>query len=265
MKWFFAVSEVSMDHHDHDFRALIRSAVNSARANTQLKPHMIFDGEEGTFTKEIRDLGVKIIRHRISFCDQIQHAQKAHRPDWASYMFVASGALLRLEIPLLEQHDDFVLYTDCDVLFLKQPDFTTVRPPLFAVAPERDCSSYDDMNSGVMIMNLPRLRADLPLLINFFCDTFAKVNGFDQEAYRKFYRGEWSRLPLAYNWKPYWGINLDASIVHFHGPKPPAIRKLISDPDYATPDVWRSLFLQNPESYRYYLSLWDSFQPTSHN
>lgn len=138
MKWFFAVSEVSMDHHDHDFRALIRSAVNSARANTQLKPHMIFDGEEGTFTKEIRDLGVKIIRHRISFYDQIQHAQKAHRPDWASYMFVASGALLRLEIPLLEQHDDFVLYTDCDVLFLKQPDFTTVRPPLFAVAPERD-------------------------------------------------------------------------------------------------------------------------------
>ena len=50
MKWFFAVSQVSWDHHDHDFRALIRSAVRSALSNTALKPHFIFDGEEGPFT-----------------------------------------------------------------------------------------------------------------------------------------------------------------------------------------------------------------------
>jgi lipopolysaccharide biosynthesis glycosyltransferase len=260
MKWFFAVSEVSMDHHDHDFRALIRSAVNSARANTQLVPHMIFDGEEGAFTREIRDLGVTVIRHRISFYDRLEAAQRAQRPDWTSYMFVASGALLRLEIPLLEQSDDFVLYTDCDVIFLKDPVLDHVRPGVFAVAPERQRGSHEDMNSGVMVMNLPRLRADLPTLVTFLCENFTTVNGFDQEAYRHFYKGAWSALTPDHNWKPYWGVNPEAVIVHFHGPKPPAIRKLMADPDYGAPDVWRQLYFQNPESYAPYFHLWETFQ-----
>ena len=130
MKWFFAASEVSLDHHDHDFRALIRSAVHSARQNTRLEPHMIYDGEESAFTQEIRNLGVTVIRHRLSFYDRIEAAQKAQRPDWTPYMFVASGALLRLEIPTLETRDEFVLYTDCDVLFLKDPELEGLRPAL---------------------------------------------------------------------------------------------------------------------------------------
>jgi hypothetical protein len=235
MKWFFAVSEVSMDHHDHDFRALIRSAVNSARANTQLVPHMIF-------------------------YDRLEAAQRAQRPDWTSYMFVASGALLRLEIPLLEQRDDFVLYTDCDVIFLNDPVLDHVRPDVFAVAPERQQGSHEDMNSGVMVMNLPRLRADLPTLVTFLCEKFTTVNGFDQEAYRHFYQGAWSGLPTDYNWKPYWGVNTEASVIHFHGPKPPAVRKLIADPGYGAPDVWRELYFQNPESYRTYLAIWAQYQ-----
>jgi len=260
MKWFFAVSEISLDHHDHDFRALIRSAVNSARANTRLIPHMIFDGEEGPFTEEIRALGVIVIRHRVSFYDRLEAAQRAQRPDWTSYMFVASGALLRLEIPLLEQTDAFVLYTDCDVVFLKDPVLDHLRPDVFAVAPERDQGSRADMNSGVMVMNLPRLRADLPALVTFLCENFAAVGGFDQEAYRHFYDGAWSELTTDYNWKPYWGVNPEASIVHFHGPKPPAIRKLMADPDYGAPDVWRQLYFNNPGSYARYLQVWDGFQ-----
>ena len=27
-------------------------------------------------------------------------------------------------------------------------------------------------------------------------------------------------LPPRFNWKPYWGMDKDAVIVHFHGPKP---------------------------------------------
>jgi lipopolysaccharide biosynthesis glycosyltransferase len=260
MKWFFAVSEVSLDHHDHDFRALIRSAVNSARANTRLAPHMIFDGEEGAFTQEIRRLGVTVIRHRISFYDRLEAAQKAQRADWTAYMFVASGALLRLEIPLLEQDDEFVLYTDCDVVFLKDPVLDDIRPPLFAVAPQWQQGSHEDMNSGVMVMNLPRLRADLPRLVTFLCENFARVNGFDQEAYRHFYAGAWSGLTPEYNWKPYWGVNPEAKIVHFHGPKPVAIRKLIADETYPAPEVWRQLYFQDSLSYKQYLALWDQYQ-----
>ncbi|WP_419757617.1 hypothetical protein [Acidisoma sp.] len=190
----------------------------------------------------------------------MEAAQKAQRPDWTPYMFVASGALLRLEIPLLENSEEFVLYTDCDVLFLKDPALEHMRPEVFAVAPERQRGSYEDMNSGVMVMNLPRLRTDLPALIDFLCDNFAVVNGFDQEAYRHFYRGTWSALAADYNWKPYWGINPQARILHFHGPKPAAIRKLIADEKYPSPDVWRQLYFQDPRSYQEYLRIWEHYQ-----
>jgi hypothetical protein len=221
---------------------------------------MIFDGEESAFTQEMRAVGVTVIRHRISFYDRLEAAQKAQRPDWRPYMFVASGALLRLEIPIIEQDDDFVLYTDCDVVFLKDPGLENFRPTVFAVAPERQQGSHEDMNSGVMVMNLPRLRADLSTLVTFLCENFAAINGFDQEAYRTFYRGAWSGLTPDCNWKPYWGINPEAKVIHFHGPKPPAIRKLVADPDYGSPDVWRQLYFQNPESYAHYLALWERFQ-----
>lgn len=260
MKWFFALSERSWDHHDHDFRALVRSAVQSAARNTRLKPHLIFDGDEGPFTQEMRDMGVTVIRHRLSFYDRLEAAQRAQRPDWHPYMFVASGAMLRLDIPILETEEDFVLYTDCDVLFLQDPALDTLRPEIFAVAPERQQASHADMNSGVMVMNLPRLRQDLPRLIDFICTHFATINGFDQEAYRVFYKGAWSGLPLQYNWKPYWGINPDAKILHFHGPKPAAVRKLVADPAYPAPDVWRQLFNSDADAYRHYLGLWDEFQ-----
>jgi lipopolysaccharide biosynthesis glycosyltransferase len=262
MKWFFAVSEISWDHRDHDFRALIRSAVRSARANTGLQPHMVFDGAEGAFTQEMRDLGVTVIHHRISFYDRLRAAQVSQNPEvtpW--YMMIASGAMLRLELCLLEREDEFVLYTDCDVVFLKDPDLGAVRPALFAVAPQMQRGSVADMNSGVMIINLPRQRADLSALIDFHCGNFKRVNGYDQELYRLVYDGRWSTLPAIYNWKPYWGINPDAAIVHFHGTKPPAVRRLLADPDYAASKNWRTLFFRDPDSYRHYLDLWERFQP----
>jgi hypothetical protein len=49
-------------------------------------------------------------------------------------------------------------------------------------------------------------------------------------------------------------------VIHFHGPKPPAIRKLIADPDYGAPDVWRELYFQNPASYQTYIKIWDRYQ-----
>ena len=45
-------------------------------------------------------------------------------------------------------------------------------------------------------------------------------SSFDQHAYREHYRGRWDQLPVEMNWKPYWGRNAAAQIVHFHGPKP---------------------------------------------
>jgi len=43
-KWFFALSEASMDHPNHDWKAMIHAAVMSAKANTCLQGHFLYDG-----------------------------------------------------------------------------------------------------------------------------------------------------------------------------------------------------------------------------
>ena len=44
MKWYFAISEALFSRPGYDWRGMIRAAVISARQNTTLRPHMIYDG-----------------------------------------------------------------------------------------------------------------------------------------------------------------------------------------------------------------------------
>ena len=77
------------------------------------------------------------------------------------------------------------------------------------------------INSGVMLLNLPALRQLEPAFQEFMHRHLAECAELtDQWVYRSFFRRGWGLLPTALNWKPYWGDNPDARIVHFHGPKP---------------------------------------------
>jgi hypothetical protein len=125
--------------------------------------------------------------------------------------------------------DEYVLYTDVDVMFVSDvADYLPrVRPTYFAVAPEGVLSDYVEMNTGVMVMNLPRLREcdeRFRELIVLNLETFC-TQTWDQAAYRQLFRNEqgeplWDRLDPRFNWKPYWGLRPDVRILHFHGPKP---------------------------------------------
>ena len=57
--------------------------------------------------------------------------------------------------------DEYVLYTDCDVMFMDQvtEDLEKLSCRYFAVAPEFDSKDYQLMNTGVMLMNLKNLIA----------------------------------------------------------------------------------------------------------
>ncbi len=266
MKWYFSITEETLNADpDHDFLGMIRVAVASARANTTLRPHLLYDGAPGPFTRELGASGVTVIHHRISFHDQLQRAQRRLRSEWPDYMRTAAGAFLRLDIPNIESEDPFVLYTDCDVMFLADPALDDFRPTVFTVASQFDLyGHHKELNSGVMLMNVRRLRDDLPAMLDFGCDMLHTLQGYDQEFLRVFYNGKWDPLSPKYNWKPYWGIDDQARIVHFHGPKAAAARKLLADPTYRQDDLrfqaWRSLFFQNPDGYRHYVALWDRFR-----
>jgi hypothetical protein len=257
VKWYFALSEASIDRVDHGWRGLIRVAVQSARQNTSLEPFMLYDGNENEFLDELRRMGVTVIHRRVSFYDALVEIGET-RP---GYLPIATGAFLRVDLPLVENTDEFVLYTDCDVTFLRDPDLTQIRPTYFAAAPQASLTDYEnDMNTGVIVMNVPAMRAMRSSFVEFIISNLrAGWPGFDQENYRRHYKGKWDHLPLELNWKPYWGPGTDVGIVHWHGPKPELAQKLIADPELNTVPIWKTLFQRSPDGYRYFLDIWDKF------
>jgi len=257
VNWYFAISAASLDRADHDWRGLIASAIASAKQRTRLKPHMLYDGEPSAFTDDIRALGVTVIHHRVSFYDELVAFSLARRyPDWLS---IAAGAFLRTEIPLIEHDEDYVLYTDCDVMFLRDVPRLQCRSAPFAVAPETNPLTRRNINSGVMVMNLPALRRDWPQFRQFMIDNFEDLISFDQTAYEKFYAKRWRRLSPSYNWRPYWGYYPWAHVVHWHGPKPTLVRRLLNG-DTTPVEIWDRFFRRAPRSYARYLATWDDFQ-----
>lgn len=261
MKWYFALSEQSLSIADQGWENLIRVAVRSARLRTTLEPHFLYDGPASPFTEELSRMGVKVVRHRVTFLDLIAAGRaSAGLPDDPIYLAIAAGAFLRTEIPLIEQEDEFVVYTDCDVMFLNDPALDQYRPEYFACAPQRRIADPLDMNSGVMVMNVPALRRNLPDFSHYIVHNFTNFDGFDQPAFRRYYAGRYEQLPPELNWKPYWGSNPDASIVHFHGPKPDVVRKLMESPEYATAPILHELFTENTVGYSEFLDQWEKFQ-----
>lgn len=257
-KWFFALSEASMDHPNHDWKAMIRAAVMSAKANTRLQAHFLYDGAPNEFTAGLQHLGVTVMHRSLTFLPNIQGRWNQIRmPPDPLRLAIIAGAYLRTEIPALDVPDEYIIYTDCDVLFLADPEVERFRPAYFACAPQRDPQDLTDINSGVMVMNVPAMRQEVANFWHFIVNNFERFGAHDQDALREYYAGRFDTLPLEMNWKPYWGVNPAARIVHFHGPKPGVVRHLLADLGYPVPPIWRELFDENPAAYAEYLRRWD--------
>lgn len=250
MKWYFASNNQSPD-----YTYLIKAAVESALKNTTLEPYFIYDGTPDALTKWLERKGVQVIFHRVSFYDQL----KAFYPP--EQLKTPSGAFLRCDIPLLETEDDLVLYTDCDVLFPTEVNpHNLPRPALFSCSPETGKTDWSILNTGVMLMNLPELRKTHRDFTAFIKDHLPELDTYDQTAYNLFYGEKNTRLPLAYNWKPYWGENPDAKIIHFHGPKPHSIFRIINGEP--VPEIYQRLFARNRFGCIHYLSQFCEYSNT---
>lgn len=259
MKWYLGITQETLPN----YADMIRVALYSAKLFTNLRPYVLFDGDPCVFTEYLDCLGVTVIFNRLSFDDQIKAAQERYFPHWDHYMKTARGAFQRLDIPMVEQEEEYVLYTDCDVVFNATVSFDHLRPDIFSVAPQfrKDGHKSFEINSGIMIMNVPRLRRDLAAIIELGCEIAGSEGlGYDQEFLEKFYRGRWDPLPLTYNWKPYWGVNNGARIIHWHGPKPETVSGLLEQNDYPANELHKSLFEADRTAYSHYLKQWSSFE-----
>ncbi|MCF3651818.1 hypothetical protein [Synoicihabitans lomoniglobus] len=215
MRWFFALNEASASFWD--YANLVQVAVHSARTRTSLQPVCLYDGNDNQLTAWLEATGVRIIRRRTFLYQWVTELGPIPR-----------GAYLRLEIPAICQEqgwdDTYVLYTDCDVVFRRDPAplLRPLEPKFFAAAPESDRTDFDRFNSGVMWINVAGLAAEHPALQTTIRAHLAEAIAppYDQAALQRHFRGRTDPLPLELNWKPYWGDQADAAILHFHGPKP---------------------------------------------
>src|SRR5438046_950899 len=160
MKWFIALNHAG--HNFDDYADLAKVAIHSAQRFTKLEPHCLYDGPDCDFTAWLARCNVPILHHRFFLYDRL--ADVARRRGDPRVLAIGGGAFLRTELPTIADDagiaDEFVLYTDVDVMLLDDVTdfFATQHPEYFAVAPELDPKDLDRMNTGVMWMNLRRLR-----------------------------------------------------------------------------------------------------------
>lgn len=256
MKWFFALHDQAP--HFDAYAQMIQVAVLSARENTTLQPHFLYDGAPNALTRWLEHQGVTILPCRTQFYADLERLSERLGPHVMHY---GPGVFLRVEIPLICQREGWtdpdVLYTDCDVLFTGDP--SPLWPDLFghsfAVGPENDPNDLQTINSGVMLMRVHALQAVAEPFAHFIREVLPECieRSWDQWAYQEFFRAGWKPMRPELNWKPYWGLNPAAPIVHFHGPKPflrPSLQA-----GTALPVQTR---LASPSFYQY-CATWDDF------
>ncbi|WP_275788126.1 hypothetical protein [Pararhizobium gei] len=249
-KWYLCINEKGFKSSVE----MIRAAVNSARANTDLVPHCVYSGEDASHISELENMGIKVIRHRSTFEDDLRFA---YGKEYDTF----SGHWLRIDLPVLEEEDEYILYTDNDVIFLAPPE--DIKPNLIAAAPEFDQKKLTYFSSGVLVMNVNGMRE---VRAPFLEQIKSRLRGdfrypaHDQQSFNKFFYGSYDHLPLTMNWKPFWGISDDARIVHFHGPKPLHARMLANGGGDRFMPIYKELWQKSPEAYAKYSDLYDEYK-----
>jgi hypothetical protein len=256
-KWYFAANLNALRYAFDQ----IEVAAKSAKSKTTLRPYCLIDDREdlsevASRLNRLEQLGVSLIRHRAEFFDVV-------REHFGPEADIFSGHWLRCDIPVLETEEEFVLYTDIDVMFRRGIDFSQAKPAFLACSPEHRQDDFSYFNSGVMIMNIPALRESRAMLLQAVKGRLDSMQPHDdQGAFNVAYRDTWTRLPNLCNWKPYWGFNPDAAIVHFHGPKPGMVRMMLRGEVDVFPPQYGEIFRRNPEGYAKYLTEFDEILGT---
>lgn len=162
-----------------------------------------------------------IIQHELSFSNT-KYPELFKHP-----------AYLRIDIPLVvaklknnPKYEgvcfQYALYTDTDVIFTEHFQISALSlPKTLTFGPEVVKNSRS--NSGVLLMNITSLEWHLPHLLAFADSKNWSFNAVDQGLIIEYFVDKLDiaeLLPDDYNWKPYWGVNKYAAIIHFHGAKP---------------------------------------------
>jgi hypothetical protein len=206
---------------------MLKVAITSMRQYCTMEPYVVYDGWPNDFTDWLTAHNVGIIYRRSLLYPQLLRLDRETNDK--VYLNHGPGVLLKLDLTDIckEQgwKDEHIVFCDCDVIFTGDP--TPLWPKLegksFAVAAEDDPNVPERMNTGVMLIDVAELHKHSAPLRKYTAEHLPELVriSWDQHAYKMYFKDlGWTVLSSELNWKPYWGINPQAKIVHFHGPKP---------------------------------------------
>jgi lipopolysaccharide biosynthesis glycosyltransferase len=226
MKWFFCLNDGGKQFD------LAKAAISSALANTKLEPVCVYDGTNDKVISWMEECGIPVIRHRSVMFEKACEVYGIDKE--ALHASFVTGAWMRIDIPLLTD-EEYVLYTDTDVLFLGDcKELEDVKPELLGVVCDFNPLNNFNINSGVLLMNARNLRRQHSDFVNYTYKNMKSTwTTCDQIAYEEYYAHRSMRLPIEFNWKAFWepdhavwnpDIRVErcrtVQIVHFTGTKP---------------------------------------------
>lgn len=234
-----------------DYVDALKAAILSGRREApSLVPVVIFTGpksaEQSALERWLHCHGSVGITHNLSF--QHDMDMLSQDPEWGFSQYLL-GSWLRVDFPNVLQtiskpesissmpaslrkdlklvDQDYVLWTDPDILFRGSIDSCTLaKPQVLSVGPEMRMGWPE--NYGVIYFNVSGYREIFPRLIGWGREQRFRFD-HDQNLFLAFWGTAVDVLPNGMNWKPYWGDTSTAipgpvaheqiRIVHFHGPK----------------------------------------------
>ena len=248
-KWYFSSNHRGLENNFED----IQVAVISAIKNTSLTPICMYNGPNCWQLEWLESHNVKIIRGDSSLKKDLQ---KGYGKNYDTF----SAHWLRIDIPDIEADDTLCLYTDIDVIFLDDPASYVFGPRYIAAAEEMKKGARDHFNSGVMVLNNRNLRLLMPWFKSAIKNRLEIEFSYpphDQGSFNQFFKNNISWLDPRFNWKPYWGINNSAAIVHFHGPKPKNVRALQKNINAPMKGSFKKIYKNNIDGYHHYIKIYD--------
>lgn len=243
-----------------DYLDLLQVTLISARKNTSLELVCLYDGEKDDATyKLLKKYHVHVIFHPIPYKQELM---EIYPKEWMikelgkeiDYNRIF-GTFMRMEIPMVEKEEEYVLYTDMDVIFnddIRLEDLP--RPKYLAAAPEfdQDIQRMTAFNAGILLININGVKEKYQDFRTMMLKKQRNsINLFDQGYLNELCFKDMELLPNEYNWKPYWGINEKAKIIHFHGMKPGC--KLEEAGFTTDTSFYKTVFENNPNGYAGYI------------
>lgn len=252
-----------------DYFDMLKVTLISARRNTTLRLVCLYDGQvNDPIYNLLSEFDVEIIIHELPYKQELMEIYPC---EWMlkelgkeiEYNRIF-GTFMRMEIPIVETEEEYVLYSDLDVIFNNDILLEDLpRPCYLAAAPEfeQDINKMEYFNAGVLLINVQGMRLKYLKFIEMMKRRERnKIGLFDQGYLNELCFEDMEILPIEYNWKPYWGINEKAKLIHFHGMKP---NSNLKEAGFVTDDSFFRIVFENNEygyaGYVYYFMLFFNY------